>query len=234
MWVAGETTGRLAEERKAGTLELLLSTPLSVRDILQGQRMALRRQFLGPLIAVLLLEALFMVAAICKPSTTNHGFWALFWIATMLMLVVDLTALYWVGMWQGLTAKSVGRATISTLARILMFPWAACAVCVLVLVLASLGRDSRLESRPEFYLVFWCASGLLADLWLAGFARHKLLTEFRLAAQQRYASTTGAKPGQPIKWFDRFRQFRAEQIALFRKDLFHAKKRGRKRMPFID
>ena len=183
VWVAAEATGRLAQERKAGTLELLLSTPLSVRDILQGQRLALMRQFMGPLLAVLLLEALFMVAAISEPSTTNH-FWGLFWIGSMLMLVADLTALYWVGMWQGLTSKSVSRATTSTLARILLFPWVACAVCVLVLVLASLGGDSWLGPKPEFYLAFWLASGLLADLWFAGFARNKLRSEFRLAAQQ--------------------------------------------------
>jgi ABC-type transport system involved in multi-copper enzyme maturation permease subunit len=183
VWVAAEATGRLAQERKAGTLELLLSTPLSVRDILQGQRLALMRQFMGPLLAVLLLEALFMVAAISEPSTTNH-FWGLFWIGSMLMLVADLTALYWVGMWQGLTSKSVSRATTSTLARILLFPWVACAVCVLVLVLASLGGDSWLGPKPEFYLAFWLAAGLLADLWFAGFARNKLRSDFRLAAQQ--------------------------------------------------
>lgn len=193
-WVATEAAGRLAEERKAGSLELLLSTPLSVRDILQGQLLALRRQFLLPLVVVLILEALFVAAAIFEPSSTNHAFWGLFWPASMVLLVADLAALYWVGMWQGLTAKNVNRATTATLVRILIFPWLACAVCVLVLVLASLGRDSLLEPRPEFYLAFWCASGLLTDLWFAAFARHKLLTEFRLMAQQRYASISGSWP----------------------------------------
>jgi hypothetical protein len=192
VWFAAAATGPLAEERKAGTLELLLSTPLSVREILKGQRLALIRQFLGPLLVVLGLETLFMLGTICEPSTTNHGFWVLFWSASMLILVADLTALYWVGMWQGLTAKSVGRATTASLARILVFPWATCVFCVLVLVLASSGRDSRFEPRPEFYLAFWFASGLLADLWFAGFARHELLTKFQLAAQQRYAPTSNS------------------------------------------
>src|SRR5258708_38898463 len=95
-------------------------------------------------------------------------------------------------MWQGLTSKSVGCATTSALARILFFPWATCALGGLVLVLASSGRDHFFEERPEFYLAFWIASGLLADIWFAGFARHMLLTEFRLAAVQRYAPKSGS------------------------------------------
>ena len=192
MWFAAAATGQLAQERKAGTWELLLSTPLGVRDILQGQLLSLMRQFLGPLVAILAVETLFMLAAISAPSPANRGFWVLFWSAGMLILMADLIALYWVGMWQGLTSKSVGRATTAALARILFFPWATCALGGLVLVLASLGRDHLFEERPEFYLAFWVASGLLADLWFAGFARHKLLSEFRVAAVQRYAPKNGS------------------------------------------
>src|SRR5205085_12159068 len=49
-WIASETGRHLAEDRQTGALELLLSTPLSVRQILAGQWQALLRQFLGPMV----------------------------------------------------------------------------------------------------------------------------------------------------------------------------------------
>ena len=39
-WFASEVGRQLAEERKRGALELLLSTPLTVKEILRGQRLA--------------------------------------------------------------------------------------------------------------------------------------------------------------------------------------------------
>jgi ABC-type transport system involved in multi-copper enzyme maturation permease subunit len=62
-WFAGEAARQLADDRKAGTLELLLSTPLSVREILRGQLLALKRQFIGPVVLMLIVECVFTVAA---------------------------------------------------------------------------------------------------------------------------------------------------------------------------
>src|SRR5258708_6626596 len=47
-WITVETSQRLAEDQKSGALELLLSSPLTVRDILRCLLLALRRQFLTP------------------------------------------------------------------------------------------------------------------------------------------------------------------------------------------
>ena len=45
----GRIGGRqFAEDRHSGALELVVSTPLGVKEILRGQWLALRRQFLGP------------------------------------------------------------------------------------------------------------------------------------------------------------------------------------------
>ncbi|MGH7972682.1 MAG: ABC transporter permease, partial [Limisphaerales bacterium] len=137
IWFAFETTSRLAEGRKAGTLELLLSTPLEVRDILRGQLLALARQFLGPLVLVLVVETLFMLATLSEPTMTDRASSISLWLSGMFMLVADLAALYWVGMWQGLTARNVGRATTGSLLRILVLPWIAFAIMMLLLLLIS-------------------------------------------------------------------------------------------------
>ena len=60
VWVVIEAGQRLAEDQKSGALELLLSSPLKVEDILRGQMLALRRQFLWPLLVVIVVELCLM------------------------------------------------------------------------------------------------------------------------------------------------------------------------------
>ena len=78
LWVTSEAGRRLGEDRKLGALELLLSTPLKVKDILRGQFLALRRQFLWPLLAVIIVECVFLVADLagqhreCRWSPVLH------------------------------------------------------------------------------------------------------------------------------------------------------------------
>jgi len=69
LWIGIEACQRLAEEQKIGSLELLLSTPLSERGILRGQFLALKRQFLKPLAVVIGVEMVFMLA-VSRPSSS--------------------------------------------------------------------------------------------------------------------------------------------------------------------
>ena len=68
LWIAIEAGQRLAEDQKIGALELLLTTPLSVRDILRGQLLSLGRQFLGPLLVVLAVELFLVIAVSSVPE----------------------------------------------------------------------------------------------------------------------------------------------------------------------
>ena len=184
-WVASETGRQLAEDRTQGTLELLLSTPLTVRDLLRGQWLALKRQFLGPLIVILAVFFAFMMAtASLLNEPDDRASWILFWLAFMMLLVADLAAIYWVGMWQGLAARIPNRATSNCLIRILVLPWVAVGIVLLLLGLISV--NSNLELGPKFFLVLWVGLSLAADIGFGTWSRHKLLTEFRLAATQRY------------------------------------------------
>ena len=53
VWLAIEAGRQLAEDRRTGAFELLLSVPLTVQEIVRGQLLALRRQFLWPVLTVL-------------------------------------------------------------------------------------------------------------------------------------------------------------------------------------
>lgn len=186
-WFAAEATRQIAEDRKSGTLELLLSTPLSVKEILHGQMLALIRQFLAPVLLILAVECLFMAATL----TESGVFVVWVYCAGMLMFVLDLIAIYWVGMWQGLSAKNQSRATSATLARILVLPWGVIALVLLLMALISFGAANPPEPGDRFFLALWWITGLFIDLGFALTARHQLLTRFRETAQERY----GTRPG---------------------------------------
>ena len=55
---------RVSEDRRSGALELLLTTPLEVKQILQGQRQALRNEFRSLLLTVLVMNAVLAGVAI--------------------------------------------------------------------------------------------------------------------------------------------------------------------------
>jgi hypothetical protein len=105
------------------------------------------------------------------------------------MFIADLIALYWIGMWQGLTARNPSRATMTSVSRVMVLPWVAYALLLLILVLISAKGPNRFEGGSEFFLAMWFFFGLAADIGFAAHARYKLLSSFRLAAQQRYVSS---------------------------------------------
>ncbi|EEF58180.1 ABC transporter permease [Pedosphaera parvula] len=192
LWIALEAGQRLAEDQKAGALELLLSTRLSVQDILRGQLLALRRQFLVPVLVVIVLELAFMwVAAGESPQFTAK-------ILTMsiygsVMLIADAVALSWVAMATALTAQSPNHASVSTITRVMIVPWLLLgAVAVIANILAWLGIP---EPGWKFYLGWWFAFGVLAD-GVFGFTAHWQLTRnFRELALKRFSRNSSGSLG---------------------------------------
>ena len=164
LWVASEAGRRLGEDRKIGALELLLSTPLSVPDILRGQFLALRRQFLSPLILVLAIECVFLVAALRYSGLDAEGVpeFICVWVAGMILLVADLLALSAVGMWVGLTARNPNRATGITVVRVLVLPLV---IGIVILIGATLiaYNSSAYEPGWKFMLVLWFGLGMVTD-----------------------------------------------------------------------
>ena len=185
-WLAAEAGRQLIEDRKLGALELLLSTPLPVREILRGQRLALQRQFLAPVLVVLGAELVMLVAGAGSANVGDDGrsAWVGMWLAGMLMLVLDLVALYWVGMWVGMSARNPKHAFSGVIVRILILPWVAYAVVMTLVALAP--SDLQNNVSWGFFLGVWFGLGLLADVGFSLWARQKLLSDFRVVATQRF------------------------------------------------
>jgi len=162
-WFAQEAARQLSEERNAGSLELLLSTSLTVREILHGQAMALRRQFLGPVLLVLIANLAMMRACLSEAGPEESFGWIALWISYfMLIFLADLIALYWVGMWMGLVSKNPKRAYSDTIGRVLAVPWVIFALFMLMMVLVAV--HGRTEPSWKTGLGAWVVIGLVTDL----------------------------------------------------------------------
>ena len=122
-WLAGAAARQLAEDRRTGALELLLSTPLSVDEILSGQKLALRRQFGGPVGVVLLVDTVLFSVGLPSVGPGNHSQWTTVWAAGMAVFVVDLWALGWLSMWFGLTSRRANQASSGAIFVVMVLPW---------------------------------------------------------------------------------------------------------------
>jgi ABC-type transport system involved in cytochrome c biogenesis permease component len=184
-WLASEAARQLTEERQAGSLELLLVTPLSIPEILRGQALALRRQFFWPVLVALVAELGMMLAGLREAFDKNERLvWLACWGVGMVSLLTDLVALYWVGMWMGLASKNPKRAYSDTVGRVLAVPWVIFFGFMLWILLISV--SGRTEVNWKAFLGFWFAVSLATDIGFGFWARQKLLTEFREAATRRY------------------------------------------------
>jgi hypothetical protein len=118
LWITLEAGLRLGEDRRGGAFELLLATPLTVPDILGGQILALRRQFLRPLAAVFFAEIIFLALVWHKPDERRM------FVAMLLVLPADVVALVCVAMRAALTSKGPARVNVAAVSRVLVLPWA--------------------------------------------------------------------------------------------------------------
>ena len=120
------------EARRNGALEMLLCTPLTSRQILDGQLLALRRNFLWP--------GLTMAALLFVPAV-HRAFTARAWSGSDILSAVlefvgasfycvrmyaDCAAITWFGMWLALKLRKPSLAPSLTILFVLILPSALC------------------------------------------------------------------------------------------------------------
>jgi len=169
VWVAFEACDSFSEARGTGAMELLLSTPLPVRQILRGQHLALRELFLGPVGFLLGVEILLTAVQVSLMARGGGNFMER--VAILLVLgfslvwfILDLLAVAEVGMWFGLTSQKSTQAMTKTILIVLVLPLLGAACCYFIL--------------PGLMV----AKSVIFYTW----AQSKLESEFRRAATERY------------------------------------------------
>jgi len=148
------------EARRAGALEMLLCAPLTSREILEGQTLALRRSFLRPAVALLaLLLVQFVVrvalartraAAGMENAVLDAALAFLGWCMYCVRMYADCCAIAWFGMWLALTQKKPGMAPALTILFVLVVPSMLCwldIIADLFLILWSMAKLRRSDLR---------------------------------------------------------------------------------------
>jgi hypothetical protein len=185
-----ETTRRFSEDRRSGALELLLVTPLTEREILDGQRLALRRHFKYPQRALLIANLILFLFVRLFPDPLSMGghdgaIFTLQFLAGALVLYLDTWAICWTGMCMALRSNTHYRAAAATLGRILAPPW-------LGLLLMFFFATAVGKSGDLIFGLFglWFVLGMALDLAIGFSAQKKLAMGFRpLACQDSQQST---------------------------------------------
>ena len=169
IWVATEACHLFPGARQSGALELLLCTPLPVRDIVDGHFQALQKLFTGPIL-LLITTMLLLVAShlYSRGSTVSAAEPFLLFVAAglgALLLVLDLHAVGRFGMWMGLKSRRAGLAVTKTIAFVLLLPLLAVPFCIFVFFFLPIG---------------W----IVKDLIFINYARDQIVRQFRRAATE--------------------------------------------------
>ena len=127
VWVASEACYSFADARSSGAMELLLSTPLTVRQIVSGQTKAIKEFFLGPVVFLVFMDGLLTVAQIVAIAGGSRPGFASFGILlisafSIAWFIADLFAVSRVGMWFALTSQKPTTALTKTILGVLVFP----------------------------------------------------------------------------------------------------------------
>ncbi|MEY2409613.1 MAG: hypothetical protein QOF48_2283 [Verrucomicrobiota bacterium] len=182
LWIATESSRRFSYDRQSGALELLLATPLSVKEILRGQWLALERKFALPMLVVLIVDFVFLMAQRHETSAVYV------WVAGMVVFVADMLALAWVGMWRGLNSRRANRAALAAIARLLIFPWL---IWIVFSIAISVSASTNPNGAPDWWdghfpLVTWVVIALGVNLLFGLPAIRGLQTQFRTVATTRF------------------------------------------------
>jgi len=155
--VAAQACRFFADARRSGSLELLLSTPLTSREIVDGQKLALKQLFFWPVICIAALHLTPILKSLTQLGAGNNSLanipvYFLFGgpINEMAKMFADVYALGYLGMWLALTVRQPQHAFALTVLYLLVLP-----------------------------SVFFCAPDLLIDGVVIGVVHDKLRRELR-------------------------------------------------------
>ncbi len=185
IWISSEASRRFSEDRRNHTFETLLSTPLTARQIIQGQWLALFKQFAGPIALVLVWEIWMQIHnSHNRIPLWNQNEFVEYWPRTVL-LVADAFALAWAGMGFGLKCKGRIRAILASLVLVLFVPWVM-AQMIMVLrpftVFTTLPQNALNSHFRTWQLMSEFVPSLLVDLLVIVWASSRLPQNFRQLA----------------------------------------------------
>jgi hypothetical protein len=162
------------EARSSGALELLLCTPFPLDAIIEGYRLALKRIFAPPLIALISIELLILAGHVFqKLDPLEATVMPPIAAVCLLILLMDLHAAGEYGMWQGLVSKKSTQALTKTMVYVILLPALSCCS--------------------------WPFVAVVKNLVFINYARDQMRRRFRLVVSERFNT-----PQKPTDWLSPF------------------------------
>jgi len=152
--IVWQSTRFFSESRKSGALELLLCTPLTNRELIRGQWVAVRRHYLIPVLSVVCLYLIGAAAILWSGGSNTFPMGGLPVIGYLLGMqayrvvrfATEVFAAISVGMLMGLIARRPGHAAgLATLFVVVLPEVAFCIPSVIVLIPLSLWAWDRVR-----------------------------------------------------------------------------------------
>ncbi len=159
IWMVAEPIVRLNEDRHAGALELVVTTPMQGPEIIRGMQRSMLRIFLA---AGLVLAAAALALSQLIPPSENEEWWA--W-TPIIYLAACFGSLRWVGPWLGLSSKSVTAGMIRALV-LMALPAIVWSGVMILLDQWRMGRAFQVSYQGN-PLILWVILGLTPLAWVA-------------------------------------------------------------------
>jgi hypothetical protein len=196
--VASLASVRLAEDRQSGALELILSTEISVKQIVAGVWMAIRRTLLPAYIALFIIFLSVGVFYSWRMDQGNDS--AAVIIFFMLISMGDFINCGYAGIWKAMKVQNTLHAPGAALMRVSILPWLAFFLSGPIIHQFPGFRQWFDRNAPYSFfgivLLFWSVSSITAFRQ----ARRHIEQNFRAAAADRYSFDPNA---EPPSWFAR-------------------------------
>ena len=142
VWLAAKACFMISDARASGALDLLLTTPLSPRTIIDGHDEALRRQFYLPFVALTISEI--VIASALETRTEGTGLGVVITGVAAVFMGAQLVAAGWLGLWTGLTTKKPAHASMKTILWVMVLPLATLPFCACLTPVVYLVKDAIL------------------------------------------------------------------------------------------
>jgi ABC-type transport system involved in cytochrome c biogenesis permease component len=188
-WAAASQAVRpMIDQRREGSMELLLATPLPVERILRGARAALNRAFLPSLLWSLAVYIVFMIGTLSQDTRPRNSeessIYFLCYAAGILFLFIDYHAIVSLAMWHGVSSKKPVNAAGTAVFGILILPWFLWYGSI-IFYFFGLRRTGSAPS-PHWVLAWWFFLGLASSFLLGATSHVNLRNRFRECAMQRF------------------------------------------------
>lgn len=208
VWSASQSGRYFFELRRSGMMELLLSTPLNEKQIVMGRWRAMRKILGFPLLIFICVQGYgfavsnYSMVAFSGPGRTVPFFvFAIInGVANVVVILANIAAICWFGMWMGMISKSGNLATLRTYLFVQVVP------AILISIGSTLLIFSFARLNTGFGIVNWfgvvsillsCLLGVGKDIAFISWSRNRLFRYTRVQAGHPIGQARVAAPKRP-------------------------------------